>query len=217
MQLFIRIIIISILGLSVLSTWLYRHFLQKKLAKEKWLAIVDQAGTVYGKIPESLSLSGQKYLHPTIRIALIYKGMVFLKETSSLHQQWDYPFEHDLRYRETLEEGIKAAFKAGEESADLPAHFIFRYLHEKNNRLIYLYCYPITNENQLNQLSLKTGKWWTSKQIEENVGSDLFSSYFKREFELLSSTVLPAMLRMQPSVTLIDDVRNTNPASVWQP
>jgi hypothetical protein len=183
--------------------FVHLYMIREKYLAEEWLPVVDETGTVHGKVAASISRSsGNKYLHPVIRIALIYKGMLFLKEKSSPDTggvpELDYPFETYLKYRETLEEGIARAFNKNGGEKDLPARFVFRYVFRNitTSRLIYLY---ISNINETSPLHLPPGKgkWWTKKQIEENLGKGFFSGCFEKEYEFLSNTILQADRLMQ--------------------
>jgi hypothetical protein len=183
--------------------FIHLFMIREKYLAEEWLPLVDETGTVHGKVALSISQSsGNKYLHPVIRIALIHKGMLFLKEKNSPGPdgipELDYPFETYLKYKETLEEGITRAFEENEGGKNLPARFVFRYVFKniKTNRLIYLYVSNIYDAIPL-QLQLGKGKWWTQKQIEENLGKGFFSAYFEKEYEFLSQTVLQADRLMQ--------------------
>jgi hypothetical protein len=170
--------------------------ISKKMRKEKFLPVVDELGTVHGKIAYSLS-KDNKYMHPVIRIILVYKGRLFLKEQQSdeLNTQCiDYPFERYMRYGETLEEAALETLKEGGADKSLPHHYIFHHVHrdESTNRLIYLYICNIQDENLLQKLNLSNGKWWMSKQIIDNLHTGLFSNSFEKEFEFVNKTVLMA-------------------------
>jgi hypothetical protein len=174
------------------------HFalVTKKMRKEKFLPVVDESGTVHGKIAYSLS-KDNKYMHPVIRIILVYKGRLFLKERNSDiidSQCIDYPFERYMRYGETLEEAALETLKEGGADKSLPHHYIFRHIHrdESANRLIYLYISNIQDEESLQKIDLSNGKWWMSKQIIDNLHTGLFSDHFEKEFEFVNKTVLMA-------------------------
>jgi hypothetical protein len=169
--------------------WVRWRFLRRQILKEEWLPIVDESGAVHGKIALSIGLTENKYLHPVIRIALIHKGMLFLKPKLK-SQSFDYPFEWYLRFEESLNDGVKAAFARNGGSEDLPARFLFRYIHKETNRLIYLYVCTLTDENLSTALLPENGKWWTNKQIDENLGKGLFSPYFEDEYAILNTTLL---------------------------
>jgi hypothetical protein len=183
--------------------FVHLSMIRKKYLAEEWLPVVDETGTVHGKIALSISQSsGNKYLHPVVRIALIHKGMLFLKERASFDSEdipeLDYPFEVYLKYRESLEAGVLRALEENGGGKDLPSRFVFRYVFKniKTHRLVYLYIANIHDTTPL-QLQLGKGKWWTKKQIEENLGKGFFSNCFEKEYEFLSNTVLQADYLMQ--------------------
>ncbi|MDR0834920.1 MAG: hypothetical protein LBN93_12210 [Candidatus Symbiothrix sp.] len=195
---------IAIIALMLMIAYeIYRcYWLKKALRTETWLPIVHTDGSVHGKIAASVAQECTiKYLHPVIRIALIHNGMLFLKERPDSDRQLDFPVERHLRYGESLEEGVKKAFLTHAGTSGLPANFMFRYEYKvpPTHRLIYLYACNIVNKNQLDELHLGEGKWWTVKQIEDNLGSTIFSPYFEEEFEFLDSTVLMVDRMMRES------------------
>jgi hypothetical protein len=192
-----------LLLLFVMLYFGYEFFLWKQIKKrirsEDWLPVVDDFGVVHGKVSLSISrISGNKYLHPVIRIVFIHRGLLFLKEQTSLLEnevcRVDYPFERYLRFEETLEEGVKKTLEENGIAVEFPCRFVFHYIYKniKVNRLIYLYACNIQEEKYLDEIRLESGKWWTSKQISENLNTGLFSIYFEKEYELLKSTLLMA-------------------------
>lgn len=194
-------IILYVLIIFHFSYEIYRYSkLHKEIVAEEWLPIVNEHGTVQGKVAWSVSKSlGNKYLHPVIRIALVHKGMLYLKPRPSffITQQgkMDYPFERYLEFNETMEEGVRLTFEeSGISSENLKSRFIFKYTDKniESNRLIYLYACVVADEEALREMNLEGGKFWTGKQIEENRNSGLFSEYFEKEYDLLDNTVLLA-------------------------
>jgi hypothetical protein len=152
---------------------------------------------VYGKIAYSQSRQMKnQYLHPIIRIALIHNGKIFLMEKENLEANnrscLDYPFERHILYKEPIDKAIRKTFQSGDSKADISCNYLFRYIHHSNEirRLVYFYICNIRNDNLLNKINLNDGKWWTSKQIKENLNTGLFSALFEKEFEFLESTVL---------------------------
>ncbi|GHV10497.1 hypothetical protein FACS1894162_4880 [Bacteroidia bacterium] len=168
--------------------------MQKQVRAEEWLPIVDEEGTVYGKVTLSSSLTNPTYLHPMIRIALVHNGMLFLRpQTESLfpleNHRLDQPFERYLRFGEMLEVGIRETLMEYDMPANTPIRFLSRYFHQKTNRLVYLYVCYMTDEKELSSLDLSDGKWWTGKQIGENLGTGIFTDYFEKEYATLKETM----------------------------
>ncbi|GHT71201.1 hypothetical protein FACS1894155_01140 [Bacteroidia bacterium] len=173
--------------------------MKKKINSEDWLPIVNETGGVIGKVALSVSLTSQKsYLHPIVRIALIYKGLFYLCQRPEHYninpEKIDYPFEKFVFYNHSLDEAIGNALEKETEKKDLPVKFVFRYLFSNStiNRLVYLYTCKINDEKTMNELNLTKGKLWTEKQIEENLGKGVFSECFEKEYEILKNTVLMA-------------------------
>jgi len=193
-RLIYHILLFALLFIYYLYELFHIYHIRRVVKTENWLPIVNEAGGVQGKIAASVSKEiGNKYLHPIVRIALIYKGKLYLQNRKD-EEFLDYPFESDIEFKETLDSAVDRAFTESGESKDLPSHFIFRYVmkNEKVNRLVYLYNCLIKDEKTAQSLQLKSGKWWFVRQIEENLNTGIFSEYFEKEYELLTKTVLLA-------------------------
>jgi hypothetical protein len=169
------------------------------LRNEKWLPVIDESGTVYGKIAYSQSIGKKnEYLHPIVRIALIHKGKLFLcgKENIETNDKscLDYPFERHVLYKETVDEALTKTLELNGSEPDMNGNcnYLFHYIHrsEEMQRLVYFYVCNIRDNSLLEKLNLNNGKWWTCKQIKENLKTGLFSAFFENEFEFLNSTVL---------------------------
>ncbi|KAA6300817.1 MAG: hypothetical protein EZS26_003037 [Candidatus Ordinivivax streblomastigis] len=197
MKIILIAMVFSLMVVLYASKLAYIQLVKKHLKNEEWLPIVNESGGVYGKITRSLSLQENKYYHPVIRIALMHKGKLFLKASSSAPDSksfpWDYPLARYLKFNESLEDGVSHIFNENNgKTSNLSARFIVRYIHQETKQMIYLYICNIAHETQLGQNFLNGGKWWTPKQISENLSSGIFSNLFENEYNLVSSTVLAA-------------------------
>jgi hypothetical protein len=187
------------------ALWLsYKFFIIQKFKKEIWLPVVNKSGKVCGKVAYSLSkISKNTFRHPVVRIALIYKGKLFLKRrpSSAMNDahKIDYPFERFLRFNESLDEAVKQTLLEQGAKEDLPYHYLFKYRHntEKTNRLVYFYICNIRDEKLLNKIDLSDGRWWATDGIREKLYEGFFSEFFENEFEFLSNTVLKATSLME--------------------
>jgi hypothetical protein len=173
-------------------------YLQKKLDNEEWLAVVDEKGKVIGKIAKSETAKmGNKYLHPMVRIAVAYNGRLFLAprpEKLLLDPgSMDHPFEKYVKYEHTLDEAAANLLKIYNlRTQDLKPRFSIKYLfeNEKTRRLIFLYTIEAYDESIFNRQKFPNGKFWTQKQIEDNIGAGFFSECFEKEYEYLKNTLL---------------------------
>jgi len=171
-------------------------YLKKKLDAEEWVAVVDEQGRVIGKIAKSETWKmGNKYMHPVVRIAVAHAGRIFLAPRSENMLldpiDIDHPFEKYVEYGHTLDETAENILKENN-IHNLKPRFSIKYLFEnkKTKRLIYLYTIENCDENIFNRQKFENGKFWTQKQIEENLSKGFFSECFEKEYEYLKNTLL---------------------------
>ena len=188
-----QVILIGIIMLESLRI----RLLKKRLQGEEWLPVINESGVVQGRIAKSVSISMKnRFLHPIVRIALIYDGMLYLKERDNSKlldpEKLDYPFETYMQYNHNIGEAIKNVIGKEIDGDTLPVRFILKYEfeNETTKRLVFLYVSTIISEKAFEKLSLEGGKLWTINQIEDNIGSDIFSEPFELEFDYLKNTVL---------------------------
>lgn len=186
-----------ILATIIVRQVLRFKMLDKRLKKEEWLPVVSEQGDVQGKVAKSVSESlKNKFLHPLVRVALIHDGKLYLKDRSEERLldpgKLDYPFEKYMQYNHNLDDAIRNMIKEEVQTEQMPVRFLLKYVFENENtkRLIFLYVSLISSEEAYNALNLKGGKLWTIKQIEDNLGNNVFSECFELEFEYLKNTVL---------------------------
>lgn len=186
-----------IIAIIIVREALRLRMLDKRLKQEEWLPIINESGDVQGRIARSVSENMKsKFLHPLVRVALIHDNMLFLKSRDSAllldPGKLDHPFEKFMLYNHKVEEAVKNAVKKEIKTDSLSVRFLLKYIFENENtkRLIFLYVSIVSDLEEFNALQLKEGKWWTVLQIEDNMGSGVFSECFELEFEYLKNTVL---------------------------
>ncbi|MDR1981952.1 MAG: hypothetical protein LBQ39_10105 [Tannerellaceae bacterium] len=187
-----------LIGLSVI---LYEQvrimILRRRLRKEMWLPVLDERGRVTGRVARSVSRrSLKKFFHPVVRVAVVYKGMLYLvkREQSDYLSPglYDYPLEKEVLYRYSIHGTVCDAIRVFNEDKSIIPQFMIRYTFE-NERLKYLvslYTICLRTEKQFQQCC--GGKLWTARQIEENMDSGIFGACFEKEFPYLQNTILLA-------------------------
>ncbi|NLC50666.1 MAG: hypothetical protein GX762_09895 [Bacteroidales bacterium] len=187
----------GILATIIILEALRLRLLTKRLEGEEWLPVINESGVVQGRIAKSVSINlKNQFLHPLVRVALIYDGKLYLKNRDESRlldpEKLDYPFEKYMQYKHNIEQTIKSLLRKEIKTDKLPVRFLLKYVFENENtkRLIFLYVSTITSEKAFNDLQLHGGKLWTTNQIEDNLGSSIFSECFELEFEYLKNTVL---------------------------
>ena len=106
-----------------------------------------------------------------------------------------------MQYNHNIDEAINNLIKSEVKTAKMPVRFLLKYVFENEitKRLVFLYVSMIPTEVAFSNLHLKEGKLWTINQIEDNMGSDIFSECFELEFEYLKNTVLMDLPEKQQS------------------
>lgn len=187
-----------ILGIALMGYEQIRiSLMQGSLKKEMWLPVLDDNGKVVGCMARSVSRSvSKKYYHPVVRIAVIYKGMLYLMKRSKKDyvspEMLDYPFQRDVIFRHTIEATVKETMGSLAEEQEVNPRFMIRYTYEneKVKHQVSLFVLCLRSEEQFNKCRHFGGKLWTGKQIEENMGKGVFSGYFEEEYPYLKNTVL---------------------------
>ncbi len=175
------------------------HLLTRKLYKEEWLPVVTESGEVTGKVAKSITKDlKNRFMHPVVRVALIYRGKIYLREREASRLLnpglLDYPFEKYMQYEHDIDDSVHNSISRECGNKQIPLRFLLKYTFENDvtKRLIFLYVADIKDEELFNSLHLSGGKLWTEAQIEDNMGTGLFSECFELEFEYLKNTVLLA-------------------------
>lgn len=190
-----------VIGLLVIAYEQIRLLLlQGRLKKEMWLPVLNDQGTVIGCIAYSVSrLLPKKYYHPVIRVALLYKGMLYL--TPRHPHAWvsasllDYPFQRYVLFRQTIATAVHVTLaKLKDCLPKVTPRLLVRYTFENEQvkQQVSLFVVYLREETQLESCKTEAGKLWSVRQIEENLGTGIFSEYFEKEYSYLKNTVLLA-------------------------
>lgn len=196
-----KMVVVSTFQLVVIGVFVIEairlNILDRKLYKEEWLPVVTEQGYVTGRVAKSVTKElKNKYMHPVIRIALIHKGRIYLKEREQNRilnpGLLDYPFEKYMQFNHKIDETAHNLINRESKTEKIPLRFLLKYIfeNETTKRLIFLYVSEIEDETLFNKLRLSDGKLWTETQIEDNLGSNIFSECFESEFEYLKNTAL---------------------------
>ena len=173
------------------------QIIRSKLLKEEWWPIVSNQGKIIGSIQHFTSLNDEKkYMHPVVHVLLIDRGMVLLKKRYSDDPEspdmWDSSISNHVKMGETIEKCVE---RSAEEKYALN-NFRFMYLsnytvegkNEKQYAFLFVSC--LQTEYKLNPIPQEKTKWWTQRQIEDNLQAGIFSENFKLEYDLLERSGL---------------------------
>ncbi len=188
---------VCILTFLTLYEILRVQIVRAKLVKEEWWPIVNDQGKIIGSIQHLTSLNDEKkYMHPVVRVILIDRSMILLKKRSFDDPEspdlWNTAISNHVRVGETIEKCVE---RSAEEEYGLN-NFRFMYLSnyivegEKEKQYAFLFVSCLQADYKLNPDIPEQTKWWTQRQIEDNIKDGIFSENFKIEFDLLKRSGL---------------------------
>ena len=174
----------------------YRQRIKKKvILNEEILPLVNEKGNIVGQAPRSHVHDGSKLLHPVVHMHVIgsNKSILLQKRSASkliLPGKWDTAVGGHISVGESLEQALKKeAFEElglSDFSAKLYKTFVWN--SEIESELVYLFLsfdyknYQIVDSNEVEE-----ARFWTKKQIENQIGKGIFTPNFEYEFNLLKS------------------------------
>lgn len=186
--------------LLMLFSFIRLGWLNYRFRSEVWLPILDDEGTVIGKVARDVSRQMKgKYMHPHVRVLIFCKGRLFMRSRCSKEHIVDIgcqdtPLGKDLHYAQDFP-GMLHYMMAKIGGHHLKPRFFTRYKfeHKGFSRMIFLYTLIVPDENLFSKPFFQKGKLWTQQEIENNIGKGVFAEVFEEEYELLRNTVFPVM------------------------
>lgn len=168
------------------------QIIRSKLLREDWLPIVNEHGKIIGSIQSQISLNDEKkYLHPVVRILFIDKSMVLLEkkteEVAGDNDLWDSTISNHVQVNQTIEQCVEKTVENKYAINGFKYMYLSKYIIEskKEKQYAFLFISCLQSDFKLNSETAQQTKWWTKKQIEENLNSGIFTENFKIEYDLL--------------------------------
>lgn len=168
-----------------------------RLLKEEWWPIVNEQGRRIGSIQSQESVSSvEQYIHPIVRVLLIDNSRIFLQKHSSMGSNcsglWDVTLSNHIRMNETVEDCIRRTALNNYGVSEIKPVFLSKFIDKTSGQQQFVYLYIVCNlkiENSNPEL-IECVKWWTLHQIDENIGTGIFTKSFEKDFQLLKRSGL---------------------------
>jgi isopentenyldiphosphate isomerase len=163
--------------------------------EEEWLPLVDEKGMIIGKELRSVCHTDKKYLHPVVHLHVFNnKGELFLQKRPMFKKvqpgKWDTAVGGHISLNDNIETGLQREAKEELGLINLNAKLAGNYIWESEIEREYVHCF-ITEYNDVitfNKEEIADGRFWSTKEIEENIGKGSFTPNFEKEYtDILSS------------------------------
>jgi isopentenyldiphosphate isomerase len=162
----------------------------KNFDPEEWFPIVDEDGNTIGKALRSVCHDGKSMLlHPVVHLHLFNtRGELFLQKRAKTKDiqpgKWDTSVGGHISPGENPDEALMR--EAGEEIGlnNFVPEFLGKYIWEspRERELVNSFStisdkFPVINKDEIDE-----GRFWSLKEIKENLGNDVFTPNFEHEF-----------------------------------
>lgn len=165
-------------------------------SNEEWLPIVNDEGMVVGKAPRSVCHRGEKLLHPVVHLHVLNaQKHVYLQKRplDKLVQpgKWDTAVGGHISDGEALETALKreAWEEIGLEKFSARLLKTYRWDTDLEAELVYSFVSYDFKSIHLHSDEVQEGKFWSPRQIENNLGQGVFTPNFEYEFQLLKGII----------------------------
>jgi isopentenyldiphosphate isomerase/intracellular septation protein A len=167
-----------------------KQIVVQKFEDEEWLPVVDEQGNIIGKALRSACHGGEKILHPVVHLHVMnsHKHLFLqLRPETKLIQpgKWDTAVGGHIAFGEDVKTALQR--EAYEEIGlkDFSAKPIGNYLFvsEIERELVYSFLSYDFKSINLHSDEVQEGRFWSQKQIEQNLGKEIFTPNFEWEYQ----------------------------------
>jgi len=159
---------------------------------QEYFPIVDEQGNIIGKSTREICHSGTFLLHPVIHLHVFNtKGELYLQKRAMDKDiqpgKWDTSVGGHVDYGEAIPDALRR-----EAMEELKIHgfepiFAFQYpfRSDREYELVHTYYTNYNGTITTDPIEITEGRFWKISDIESNLGKQVFTPNFEREFHQL--------------------------------
>jgi isopentenyldiphosphate isomerase/intracellular septation protein A len=181
-------------GIYFLYELISAKYIRKKNNNIEWLPLVDDTGKIIGKASREACHNDKNLLHPVVHLHVINsRKKIFLQkrpETKDIQPgKWDTAVGGHISFNETVEEALLREVK--EEIGIVPANirhlYTYKWESDVESEFVFTFLAFLDNGIKINPDELSDGRFWSINEIKENIGKNVFTPNFEKEFVMLKN------------------------------
>lgn len=175
--------------------WQYLSARRKQQAPEnltEWVPLVDDKGIIIGKATRKEVHSRPGMLHPVIHLHIINsKGEIYLQKRSRLKDtfpgKWDTSVGGHVDLGETIEQALLRETAEELNITGIHPTPLTKYKWETDNEseLVFSFWTLYNATPVFNKQEIEDGRFWSIKEIKQNMGTGIFTPNFENEIPVL--------------------------------
>lgn len=186
----------AIFAFEFLKTLWQKFRFKKKFGDEEWFNIVNPEGKVLGNAPRSAVHGNPNLIHPVIHVHIVNsEGEIFLQKRSKNKEiqpdKWDTAIGGHIQAGETVHHALIR--EAEEELGISFGKFqpLYRYVmrNEQESELVHGFLLEEDGPFYPDWKEISEARFWTTKEIDDNLGKGTFTPNFEKEFQMLTRIV----------------------------
>jgi isopentenyldiphosphate isomerase len=179
-------------GLFFAFILLKNRMTNRRFKDEEWFPIVDNEGRVTGKAPRSVCHDGKSMLlHPVVHLHIFNKaGKLYLQKRSMNKDtqpgKWDTSVGGHVSPGETIPQALIRETMEELGLSGINPRFLGSYIWESSRERELVNSFSAATEKapEINRDEIDEGRFWSLREIRNNLGKEVFTPNFEHEFRI---------------------------------